>query len=86
MDEQKNEKPTENRVHYYVSIAFYDHKVFKCAGLVHDDPAKRDFYRKHYAKFGGEGTLAKEIPGGYKVLELPYVADRITEDGKPFSV
>lgn len=35
--------------HYYISLPYYQHNVYKCAGLVHSNEASRAFYLAYWA-------------------------------------
>lgn len=74
--------------HYYVSLPFYGHKVFKCAGFGAEKPDHLAFYKPHFERYGGEGTgKDAEAKGPYTVLILDeYVGDKVTADGKPITL
>lgn len=77
MQPEDQAKPT----HFYQSLPYFGHKVFKCAGLVHEDASRCDFYRGYLATHSAFGFQE----GPFCVMELPYTTDRINKDGSPYA-
>ncbi len=69
------------KLHYYISIQFYGHKVYKCGGIC----PNMDHAQFYVPYFERTGPASGTDPKGHTVLIMEYVADRIavreTADG-----
>lgn len=69
-------------IYYYVSIRYYDHKVFKCHGICPDE-AHKEIHLPLFKQYGNSLPWHKNgvpITEQYGVVMMPYVADRITQN------
>ena len=64
------------KLSYYVSIPYYDHKVFKCAGQGAESPEHRAFYVPYFEQNGTGHDPSRTGPATVHIL--PFIADRIT--------
>lgn len=63
------------RIYYYVSLAFFNHKVLKCAGFGAENLDHRKFYLPHFREQGANDQKASQGP--FTVVLAPFLGDKI---------
>lgn len=73
-----------SKLYYYVSLPFYDHKVFKCAGFGAEDEQHRAFYVPWFEQNGQPNTTDRAgyaAKGPFEVAILDQaIGNLITRD------
>lgn len=68
--------PEAGTLCYYISLPFYKHSVFKCAGLMHSDEPTRLWYLNHWMEGKHESPI---VPRSVMIMkgDRGQIPDRI---------